>query len=350
MNLSLGSKYSELKPPTKKPILPGLLVLIVIFAGTTGYYFLWLESEPSLIDAFYMTWITITTIGYSEVHPLNDIGKVFTILISLTGIGSLFYILSILMENLFVMQLHNFRSKKKQMKQIEKLREHIILIGYGRVGQLAATILKNRGEHFVVIDDDFVEEDVVSLKDNLMKVVGNAAEDSVLLKAGIERARGIIVATGDSATTVFVVLSAKVLNPNVFIVARADEDSDIEKLLRAGADRVVNPYSIGGQRMANLMINKNIVDFFETSFEVGDGNLRIENLHLPSDCVWYNKTLGELNLRYKYGASVLAVIRNKKPYTNPGGNFKVKEGDNFIIMGNVEDLKRIEDAVLSNKI
>ena len=340
-------KYKELKPITKKPIMPTIVVLAVIVVGTAGYWWLWRYNNGNIIDALYMTWITIATIGYMEVHPLNETGRIFTILISIAGIGSLFYVLSIFMENLFILELHNYRGKKKKMKEIEKYENHIILIGYGRVGQLAAKVLLNRGEKFVVIDDDFIEEDVVNLKDNLLRITGNATEDAILNKAGIKKARGLLVATGNSATTVFVVLSAKVLNPDIFIVARADEDSDKEKLKRAGADRVVNPYSIGGQRMANLMINQNIVDFLETSFGIKDGNLRIESITLPDKSHWNDKTLRDLDLRQKFGVSILAVVRNMKPITNPGGNFKIKEGDQFIIMGSDDDLKKVEQTIES---
>jgi len=338
-------KYEELKPVTKKPVIPGIVVLTVIVVGTFGYWWLWQDSNASLIDALYMTWITIATIGYMEVHPLNETGRIFTILLSIAGISSLFYILSVFMENLFIMQLHNFRGKKKKMKEIEKYENHIIIIGYGRVGQLAAKVMLEREEKFVVVDDDFVEEDVVHLKHNLLRVTGDATEDAVLIKAGIRKARGLIVATGNSATTVFVVLSAKVLNPDIFIVARADEDSDKEKLKRAGANRVVNPYSIGGQRMANLMINQHVVDFLETSFGVGTGHLKIENIQLPDKCKWADKTLREIDFRQQFGVSILAVVRSGKPITNPGGNFKIKDEDQFIMMGTEEELKKIEKAI-----
>jgi voltage-gated potassium channel len=345
---SVKNNYNELKPVTKKPIIPGVVVLTVIVIGTVGYWWLWRDTNASIIDALYMTWITIATIGYMEVHPLDNTGHIFTILISLAGISSLFYILSIFMENLFILQLHNYRRKKKKMKEIEKCENHIIIIGYGRVGQLAAKVLLDIGEKFVVVDDDFIEEDIVHLKHNLLRVTGNATEDSVLIKAGIKKARGLIVATGNSATTVFVVLSAKVLNPDIFIVARADEDSDKEKLKRAGANRVVNPYSIGGQRMANLMINQHIVDFLETSFGVGSGHLKIENMQLPEKCKWADKTFREIDLRQQFGVSILAVVRNGKPITNPGGNFKIKDGDQFIIMGSEDELKKVEKEIFSN--
>lgn len=340
------NKYSEIKPEIKKPIIPILVVIFVLIVGVIGYTILWKDENISIIDALYMTIITITTVGFSEIHPLNNIGRLFTIFIAISGIGSLFYVLTIIMENLFILQLHNYRRKKKMIKEIENLSNHIIIVGYGRVGQLAAKVLKDRNESFVVIDDDFKEYDSVNLKADILKIVGNATEDYILTRAGIERARGLIVATGNPATTVFVVLTAKVLNPNIFIVARADEDTDIIKLQRAGADRIVNPYSIGGQRMANLMINTNVVDFLETSFEVNSTGLKIENLSLPKNCNWYNKTLKDINIRKNYGISILAVIRDQKPFINPGGNFVLKDNDQLIILGLESDLNKFIDALL----
>ena len=345
INTFKKSKYKDLKPDTKKPILPGLVLLFVILVGTIGYYYLWKDSGATITDALYMTIITISTIGFAETHPLNEFGRAFTMFIAIFGVGSLFYVLSVIMENLFIMQLNNYRGKKKKMKNIEKLSNHIIIIGYGRVGQLAADLLAQQDKKFVVIDDDFIEEDTVNLKDNLLKVVGDATEDSTLIKAGIQRAKGLIVSTGNAATTVFVVLSAKVLNPNIFIVARADEDSSIQKLMRAGADKVVNPYSTGGQRMANLILNPNLVDFFEASFDIE--GLKIEHFKLPENSSWIGKTFQELDFRKKYGISILSVIRNSKPILNPGGDFKILDNDRFILMGMREDLNQIKSSILN---
>ncbi len=350
MKILNDKKFDDIKPVTKKPVIPILLVILVVVIGTIGYMLLWEEYNISLIDALYMTIITISTVGYKEVYPLNDVGKIFTIFIAISGIGSLFYVLSIVMENLFILQLHNYRRKKKMLKEIEKMSDHIILIGYGRVGQLAAKVLLERNEKFVVIDDDFEEFDYVNLKENILKVVGNATEDYILIKAGIERAKGLIVATGNPATTVFVVLTAKVLNPDIFIVARADEDSDIQKLKRAGADRIVNPYSIGGQRMANLIINTNVVDFIETSLEVNKSGLKIENIILPDNSIWLGRSLKDINLRQDYGVSILAVIRKEHPHINPGGNFIIKEKDQLVILGLEEDLNKLAKNLLKGVV
>jgi voltage-gated potassium channel len=342
-------EYSEIESELKKPILPAILLLTVIVIGTLGYSYLWKDLDSTFIDAIYMTIITITTVGYGEIHQLNSTGRVFTMLIAIAGIGSLFYVLSVVMENLVIIQLNNYRGQKKKMKKIEKLHNHIILVGHGRVGHLAALELARAGQTFVAIDDSFDDPEYIPIDDNMLMIEGDATEDEVLLKAGIERARGVIVATADSATNVFVVLSAKVLNPKLFIVARADSDANLEKLKRAGADRVVNPYSIGGQRLAQLIVNTNVLDVFETSFGTKDNNLKIENIDLTDRSIWFNKTLKEIDLRQKTGASILAVIRESTPILNPGGDFKIIKGDQLLVIGTKEQMKSIEQlALLTN--
>lgn len=334
----------EMKAMTKKPLLPGILVLIVIVTGTLGYYLLWYDKyDATIIDALFMTLTTITTIGFGEVKPLDDTARLFTMAIALIGIGALFFILSVWMENLFILQLNNYSGRKKVMKSIDKLSGHIILVGYGRVGQLAAHELLTNKEEFVVIDDDFVEEDSLGKVHTMLTITGDATADEVLIKAGIERARGMIISTPDPATNVFIVLSAKVLNPDIFIVARSDNENDNEKLRRAGANRIVNPYAIGGVRMANLMLNTNIIDFMETSFGEGEENLKIENLTLSEDSHWIDMALKDIKLRQKTGATVLAVIRSGKPLVNPGGDFVIHSGDELVIFGTKKQLKNLED-------
>jgi voltage-gated potassium channel len=343
----ISRRRSQLK--LKKPIVPTVILLLVVVIGTIGYDILWKDTNSTIIDEIYMTLITITTVGYSEVYPLNTAGRIFTIFISLLGIGSLFYILSVIMENLVIIQLANLRGKKKMMKQIEKLEDHIIIVGYGRVGRTAANELKERDEQFVVIDNDIADRAEELAGDDILTIEGDGAEDSVLLGAGIERARGMVVTTAHSSTTVFVVLSAKVLNPNLFIVARSDEESAIEKLQRAGADRIVNPYSIGGQRLARVMVNPNMFDFIESSLGPGENALNLEKILLPEDCKWIGKSLKELDVRRHSGATILAVIRAGKPIINPDGNFRIEERDQLIALGDKDQLEQLEKLTLERK-
>lgn len=334
----------------KTPVIPLILLFLVIISGTIGYYLLWKDIPGAdMFDAFYMTIITITTIGFAEIHPMNYIGRLLTIFIAIGGIGSLFFILTVFMENLFIMQLNNVRGKKKMLRKIDNLNRHIILIGFGRVGQLAAKVLLESNEEFVVIDDDFIEHDLLETKEKILKVKGDATSDEILIKAGIERAKGVIVTTANPATTVFVVLSAKVFNPKIFIVARADDYSDIEKLKRAGADRVVNPYSIGGQHLANLMIQPNVIDFFELSFGAKEDKFTVENITLPENSIWLNKSLKELHIRQSARATILAVIRDDNPIPNPDGNFILENNDVLIVFGTRSHLKNLENLTLETK-
>jgi voltage-gated potassium channel len=337
--------YEELRYKAKRPILPISILLAVLVVGTIGYRILWYDIDSTLIDALYMTVVTITTVGYAEIHPLDDVGRIFTIIISIAGIGSLFYVLSVIMENLFMYQLKNYRGKKKMLKKIQNLKDHIIVVGFGRVGRLAAEELEAQGETFVIIDENFEEDAHLRADKNMITVRGDATDDVILERAGIDKARGLIIASGSSATNVFVTLSAKVLNPDIFIVSRSDEHNDTEKLRRAGADRIVNPYSIGGQRLANLMINTNVVDFFQANLGAEGDKLNIENVRLPNSCHFFGKSLIELNLRAKTGVTVLAVVRKGKAHINPDGDLKIEKGDQLVVVGSTEQLASFSNLI-----
>jgi len=330
----------------KKPILPTLILISVIIIGTAGYNILWRDANSSLIDELYMTLVTITTIGFGEIHPLSTSGRIFTMVIAVFGIGSLFYLLGILMENLVVIQLFNYRGIKKMLKKIDGFSNHIILVGYGRVGKLAASELIKNNEQFVIIDEHFAEISEFQSSKSIFAIVGDATEDETLLKAGIKHARCLIMTTANPTTTVFVTLSARVLNPEIFIVARADEDNAIGKIQRAGADRIVNPYSIGGQRLAGVAINPKLIDFIDTSFSITKGSINFEKIILPKDSIWINKSLKELDIRRKSGASVLAVIRNNSPILNPSGNFIFVPGDEVMIIGSQDQIQKLQSSLL----
>ncbi len=344
-SLSKSGSSKDLSAKSKSPVLPLILLAVVIIVGTVGYYLMWLDDyNATIIDSLFMTLTTITTIGFGEVKPLDDTARIFTILIAFFGIGSLFYVLGVWMENLFMIQLNNNSRRKKTMKIIDKLNNHIILIGYGRVGQLAANELKQSNEDFIIIDASIVDNDVRGIDDSMLTLRGDATYDDVLIRAGIRRAKGLIISTPDSATNVFIVLSAKVLNPGIFIVARSDYENDVEKLRRAGADRIVNPYSIGGVRMANMMLNTNIIDFLETSYGEGEENLKMENLTITNNNPWVNMSLRDTMVRQKTGVTILAVIRNGKPLVNPGGDFIIRSGDQLAVFGTRSQLLNLEKA------
>lgn len=345
MLINYKNKYSHVN--LKKPYLPLALLFSVILIGSIGYRIIWSDYNDTILDDIYMTFMTITTIGFDEVYPLDSAGQIFTIFISIGGVGSLFYIMGIMMENLFIMQQSNIRIRRALMKKISKLNDHVILIGHGRVGKLAAKALCDRGIDCVIIDESFENKDELENDKNIFAIEADATDDEVLKLAGIEKASKMIVSTGNAATTVFVVLSAKVLKPDIYIIARSDDDSVVSKLRMAGADRIVNPYSIGGQRLADFVINPYLVDFIEKGFAHGVSGLSIEQLQIPPDSHCINRSMKELDIRKKSGATILAIIRDDTPILNPHGDFTLNEGDQLVAMGNTEQLSALNQLMIS---
>lgn len=329
-------------PRIKKPYIPLILLVIIIVGGTFGYEIIWRETDANIIDGLFMTIITITTIGYSEVFPLDTTGRIFTMVIGVLGIGSLFYLLSIFMENLFTYQLLNIRGKKKVQKRLNKLSNHIILIGYGRVGELASKELVDRNLEFVIIDK-VIPDDLKSIE-NIICIEGDATDDAILSLANIGEAKSLIVATSDASTNLFIVLSARELNDNLFIISRSDNYMLEKKLLRAGADRTLNPYSAGGQKMANIAIDPQIMDFIDSNLGTKDGDsLKIEQFDLFKIKNWHNKTLKEIDIRQKSGATVIGVLRDNNTILNPSGDYKLELNDRLVIIGTQKQLTKFND-------
>jgi voltage-gated potassium channel len=339
------------KSQFKNSYLPAVILTIVIFGGTFGYHILWRNTNSTFMDELYMTVITITTVGFYEVHPLNTSGRILTMIIAVSGISSLFYLFSVVMENLVFLQLSNTRGIKKMEKILSKVSNHLIIIGYGRVGKLALNELLHHDDKILVINDNFSEEETAFLtKNNILMVTGDATNDEILKNAMIERARGMIVTTANPATTVFVILSAKVFNPKLFIVARVDDHQSIQKLKIAGADRIVNPYQIGGQRLAHLMVNSHLVDFLETSFGSStQGNLSIETIEIPENSDWIGQSISEIDFRNIFGITILAVIRSDFTFTNPQGNFVLNKFDNIVAFGTKSNLTDLNKQYFAKK-
>lgn len=331
----------------KKPYLPLFLLVIIVIGGTIGYDLIWTETDSNIIDALYMTIITITTVGYAEVFPLGTTGRIFTMIISVLGIGSLFYLLSIFMENLFIFQLLNIRGRKKVKRKLEKLENHIVVVGYGRVGQLAIQELIDRELQFVIIDKEIPDE--LKNLENVISIEGDATEDEILSSANIETAKSLIVAAADASTNLFIVLSARELNENIFIISRSDNALLEKKLIRAGADRTLNPYSAGGQKMANIAINPQIMDFIDSNLGTKDGDfLKIEQFELSENNDWNGKTLKELDIRQKAGVTIIGVIRDNDTNLNPFGDFEIKSKDQLVAIGTKDQLIKF-NALCNNK-
>jgi voltage-gated potassium channel len=335
--------HTENEYKLNKPVYPIILLALVMVVGMVGYSILWHDTSATLLDAFYMTFITVATIGYSEVYPLDAAGKVFTIVIALIGIGSLFYILGSLMENLVVVNMFNNREKKKMKQLLDKIADHIIVVGHGNVGRLTIIQLLKNEQKVVCIDHDFSQKIIDESNPNCFYIEGDATDEAILELAGIKHADGLIITAADPAASIFVALTARELNPNIYIVARSSSDKNIAKLIKAGANRTVNPYNAGGQRMANMVINKSVIDFLETNIGSNVPNLAMETIDLPNNCPLFNKSLHDLDFRKATGVTVLAVLREGDAILNPQPNFKILRGDKLLVFGTLDSLKKLTD-------
>ena len=334
-----------LEPPQdpfwRRLSVPLFVLACVIVGGTLGYYLLWLSEGGSLLDAAYMTFITITTVGYSEIYPLGTVGRIFTILVALTGIGSLFYLFSVVMDRLVSLRLDRSRERRDMAKTIAELEKHIILVGLGRMGKRAAAELLEENKAFVVIDADEAVLQTAA-EEGYYTVLGDASEDEVLQRSGVTKASGLISTTGDDASNAFIVMSARALNAKLLIIARAESEASVGKLQKAGADKVLDPYSIGGRRLANLALHPAAIDFLETTLKRGKVRLDVEAFAVLQESQFEGRSLLELDIRKRCGVNILAVLRGGEPIENPGGDFTLQIDDQLIALGTQEQLTKLE--------
>lgn len=321
--------------------VPAVLLVLTHVVGTVGYPLVWREHSATWLDALFMTFTTITTIGFGEVYRLDTAGRFLTMAIAGTGIGSLFYSFTVLLDYAASEQVRAARRRRKMQRTIDDLQQHFILAGIGRVGREAAAELATAGVPFVVIDPG-PEVEAVCAKLGCLYVKGDAADDSVLLAAGVKRAKGLVVTTSSDATNLYVILSARLLNAELFIASRAVDDASVPKLLRAGANRAISPYAIGGRRLAHIMLNPRVVDFLETALTTGNKALNIDDLVVPPGGQAAGKSIGSLQLRSRSGATVLAVVRDGQPTANPAGEFELAPGDHVLVLGTSEQLESAE--------
>jgi voltage-gated potassium channel len=329
-------------------LLPLSVVTVVVLVGTLGYFWLWRAEGGTWMDALFMTVTTITTVGYGEVKPLGTAGRVFTMILALAGIGSLFYTLGVMMEYLVATRLADPGGRRRMQRRIDQLRGHVIVTGLGRVGRQTAQELSQAGMPFVVIDPGAAAGRHAQDRGYLL-LEGDATDDPMLERAGVRRASGLVVTTANDATNMYIVLSARVLNPELSIVSRAVDDASMTKLIRAGANRAISPYAIGGHRLAHLILKPTVVDFFETAMRAGADQLNIEDVAVTPDSPAIGRTLDELNIRRVTGATVLAILREGNPIASPPGDLALAKGDQLLALGTREQLARLEALIAGGR-
>lgn len=316
-----------------------LLLLLVILTGVFGYMYL---SGDTFINALYMTMITITTVGFGTVHPLNDQEKIFTIFLILMSVVIVGYVASVLTEYIASGELLIKLKFKKVQKKILKLNNHAIVCGYGRNGKQAVLKLKKYKMPLVIIESD--ENRIAELEEeNFLFIKGDATKDEVLEKAGIKKAASLIIALPSDADNLYVVLSARQLNRSLTIVSRASNDSSDSKLRIAGADNVIMPDKLGGDHMASLVVTPDIVEFVDKLAADSENAIHLEEIiveNLPKEFLL--KSIRDLDLRRKTGCTVIGFKTPENEYLiNPEADTKLISNSKLIVLGSPEQIKNL---------
>ncbi len=325
-------------------VLPAALVFLVTTVGTVGYVWLGREQGATWLDALFMTVTTITTIGYGEIIHLSSVGRIFTMFVAIFGIGSLFYSLTIVMDYLVSRRINDPLGAKRMQREIDKLKSHIIIAGLGRVGKQAAAELYESNIPFIIVDPG-TEAQHFAHQHGYLHFLGDASDDEVLTKVGIARAKGLIVTTGDDANNLYIVLSARVLKSDLYIVSRAVDDASIPKLVRAGANRAISPYAIGGRRLAHLILSPTVVDFFDTVIKRDEQSLNLEGIKVPIGAKIIGQSLASLEALERTGASILVILRDKNVLPNPDPETILCAEDQLLALGTVEELDVLEAMI-----
>lgn len=324
----------------KGPGLAIVLFVAVVVIGTVGFMFI---QDWSAWDAFYMTMITVTTVGYREIHPMSRAGEAWTVVVLLAGIATLFYSAFILMALVVEGGLHTSWTRRRFNRMLEELDNHFIICGFGRIGSIIADEFRKQGVPFVVIDRnaDRVHE---IIRNGGIAVEADASREDVLVRAGIHRARGLIAAVSTDAENVYTVLSARVLRPDLFIIARVESEDAEQKLRRAGADRVISPYHLGGVQMAATALRPAVVDFMRLATTSERLDLAAEQIELAPDAPFIGKKLRDANLRQAFGVIVVAIKRaSGHMQFNPSPEDTLEAGDQLVLLGGADQLKALDD-------
>lgn len=314
-----------------------ILISFIILFGTFGFMSL---EQMSFVDALYMTIITLSTVGFQEVTPLHFGGKIFVIFLIMFGVAMAGFTASIIAQIVFEGQFKEYFGRKKMEKKIKKMRSHYIIAGYGRVGRQVALEFKKKKVDFIVIEKD--DEAIANIyKDGVLFIQGEATDDDTLRSAGIEDAKTLISTLPDEAQNVYLTLTARDMNHELNIIARADYEEGIKKLKRAGADHVVTPHVLGGIRMAMASLRPNVVDFMQST-SLGEGGLSIEEMVVPDDCYFGGKTIMDSGLKQEYGITIIGVKKAQGGLAiAPGPHTILEPADILVLIGTDDNLEKL---------
>jgi voltage-gated potassium channel len=320
-----------------------LLVSVAVF-GTVGYT---LTERWSVWHAFYVTVLGITTV---DLPPMSRRGEVFTVFLLVAGVGATLYTFTLLATVVVEGGLPKRLQRRRAARMLETISDHFIICGYGRIGSIVAEQFRRQRIPHVVIERD-AERVQVALEQGALSVEADASREEVLKRVGIDRARGLVAVVGTDADNVYTVLSARVMRPNLFIISRAETDDATQKLKRAGADRVISPYQIGGMQIAQTALRPAVVDFVELATNADNIDLAMEEITIAQKSPFSNVSIVDANLRQRYGVIVIGIQRHdRRMEFNPEPDTRIEPGDKLVVLGRPDSLKRLETDAAEVKV
>ena len=318
------------------------LVIIIIVSGIIGFSII---EHYNFLDAFYMTIITVATVGFQEVHPLSEGGRLFTSFLIITSFGTFAYAIASISKYVADGEINKYFKNYKVQAAIDKLEDHVIICGFGRNGKQAAHVLKQHNKRFVVIEQKKEVISEMNIKHSDLHVDGDSTHDEVLLKAGVLRAKALITTLPFDADNLFIVLSARALNPKLVIISRASEDNSDKKLKTAGANNVIMPDKLGGGHMAELVMKPDVMEFIDVLTGQGGDNIRLEEITFENLKEEYqNKTIRDLEVRNKSGANIIGYKTAKGEYIiNPAADTKIIPDAKLFVLGTADQIIKLKE-------
>ena len=329
----------------KKLIFPIIVFIVLILVGISGYMII---EGWGLFDAIYMTIITLSTVGYGEVHETGLGGRIFTIILIIIGVFIIAYIVGLVAEIFLEGEIRSILGRRKLDRKIQSLKDHYIICGYGRIGRTICNVLTKRSIPLIVLEKEEQARQELE-QDKILYIDRDATHEESLIDAGVRRAKGLVSVVSSDPENVYITLTARGLNPELFILSRAEYSATKAKLLQAGANKVVLPYSIGARRMAQAIIRPAVSDFIELAMHESSFELAIEEIVVGNNSPFANLTLIESKIRKELDIIVIGIKKkDDRTLFNPSSQTTIQPGDLLIAMGSYENLEKLRKLLIAD--